>query len=40
MHYPHNRDTAWAVEDIIRKEGAVPATIAIIGGVIRIGLSK
>ena len=40
MEYPMNRDTAWAVEDIVRAEGAVPATVAIIGGVIRVGLSK
>lgn len=40
MEFPVNRDTAWAVEDIVRAEGAVPATVAIIGGVIRIGLSK
>ena len=40
MQYPHNFETAMAVEGIIRKEGAVPATIAIINGVIRIGLSK
>lgn len=40
MQYPTNRDTAWAVENIIREQGAVPATIAIINGVIRIGLTK
>ena len=40
MQYPHNRNTALAVEDIIRKEGAIPATVAIINGVIRVGLSK
>lgn len=38
MQYPMNRDTALAVEEIIRKEGAVPATIGILGGVIQIGL--
>ena len=40
MEYPLNRDTALVVEDIVRQEGAVPATIAIIKGVIKIGLSK
>lgn len=40
MPYPQNFETAMAVEGIVRKEGAVPATIAIINGVIRIGLSK
>lgn len=39
MPYPQNVQTAKEVEDIIRKNGAVPATIAIIGGKIKIGLS-
>ena len=38
MPYPSNLETARAVEAIIREEGAVPATIAILGGRIRIGL--
>lgn len=40
MEYPLNRDTAFAVEDIVRAQGAVPATIAILNGVIKVGLSK
>ncbi|MCL6598266.1 MAG: pseudouridine-5'-phosphate glycosidase [Alicyclobacillus macrosporangiidus] len=40
MPYPTNVQTAREVEDIIRREGAVPATIAIIGGRIRVGLSE
>ena len=32
MPYPQNVETALAVEQIIRDNGAVPATIAIIGG--------
>ena len=32
MSYPANVETARALEDIIRNEGAVPATIAVIGG--------
>jgi len=32
MPYPQNAQTALAVEKIIRDNGAVPATIAIIGG--------
>lgn len=40
MEYPLNRDTALAVEDIVRSQGAVPATIAILNGVIKVGLSK
>jgi pseudouridine-5'-phosphate glycosidase len=39
MPYPQNVDTAREVEQIIRDGGAVPATIAIIGGKICIGLS-
>ncbi|MDT8999947.1 pseudouridine-5'-phosphate glycosidase [Paucibacter sp. APW11] len=39
MPYPQNVQTAREVEALIRAEGAVPATIAIIGGKIRIGLS-
>ena len=40
MDYPQNRDTALAVEQIVRNNGAVPATIAIINGVIKIGLTS
>lgn len=39
MEYPTNRDTALAVEQIVRDAGAIPATIAIIEGVIRVGLT-
>ena len=39
MPFPKNVETALAVEDVIRKNGAVPATIAIIGGRIKIGLT-
>lgn len=39
MPYPKNVETAIAVEEVIRKNGAVPATIAIIGGKIKIGLT-
>lgn len=39
MPYPQNIETAKACEEIIREKGAVPATTAIIGGKIRIGLS-
>ena len=37
MPYPQNVETALAVEQIIRDNGAVPATIAIIGGRLKIG---
>lgn len=40
MPYPQNVQTARAVEAIVRENGAVPATIAVIGGKIRIGLSE
>lgn len=39
MPYPQNVQTAKEVEGIIRKNGAVPATIAILNGKIKIGLS-
>ena len=40
MPYPQNVETALNVEKIIRDNGAVPATIAIIGGRLKAGLSK
>jgi len=39
MPYPENLATAQTVEDLIRAAGAVPATIAVMDGAIRIGLS-
>ena len=39
MPYPQNVETALNVEKIIRENGAVPATIAIIGGRLKAGLS-
>ena len=40
MPYPANLATAREVEDIIRKQGAVPATIALYQGKIHIGLTS
>ena len=40
MPYPKNVETALRVEDEVRKNGAVPATIAIIGGRLKAGLTK
>ena len=40
MPYPQNVETALNVERIIRENGAVPATIAIIGGRLKAGLSR
>jgi pseudouridylate synthase len=39
MPFPQNFEMAEEVETIIRDTGAVPATIAIIGGKLKIGLS-
>lgn len=40
MPYPQNKETAINAENIIRENGCVPATIAIIKGKIKIGLSN
>lgn len=40
MPYPQNVETALRVEQEVRAHGAVPATIAIIGGVPTVGCSK
>lgn len=40
MPYPKNVETALAVEDVIRGNGAVPATIGILNGRIKIGMTK
>lgn len=40
MPYPDNLNTALEVESIIRKQGAIPATIALHRGKIHIGLTK
>jgi len=39
MPYPQNVETALRVERTIREEGAVPATVAVIGGRLKAGLS-
>ena len=39
MPWPQNLATAQAVEGIVRENGAVPATVAILGGVPHVGLS-
>lgn len=39
MPWPHNLDTARRVEAEVRRHGAVPATIAILGGRLKAGLS-
>ena len=40
MPYPQNVETALRVEEIIREHGAVPATIAILGGRLKAGCTK
>ncbi len=40
MPYPQNVETALAVEQIVRDNGAVPATIAVIGGRLKAGLTR
>ena len=39
MPYPQNKETAMTVEQIVRDNGAVPATIAIIGGKLTVGIT-
>lgn len=38
MPYPRNVETAKEVEQVVRDNGAVPATIAILGGRLKVGL--
>ncbi len=40
MPYPQNVKTALELETIVRNNGAIPATIAIIDGIVKIGLSS
>ena len=40
MPYPQNKETALEVEKIVRENGAIPATIAILNGKIKVGLTE
>lgn len=40
MPYPQNVETALKVEAIVRENGAIPATIAVLNGKLKVGLSK
>lgn len=40
MPWPENLDFAAKVEEVVRAEGAVPATMAIMGGKLKVGLSE
>lgn len=40
MPWPQNIETAQKVEDVVRSEGATPATIAIMDGILKVGLTQ
>ncbi|MGL5052311.1 MAG: pseudouridine-5'-phosphate glycosidase [Cetobacterium sp.] len=40
MPYPQNVETALKVEEIVRENRAIPATIAILNGKLKVGLTK
>ena len=40
MPYPENLEFAHKVEELVRGEGAIPATTAIIGGKLKVGLNS
>lgn len=40
MPYPQNVETALSVEEIVRQAGALPATIAILNGKMKVGLDR
>ncbi len=40
LPYPNNYETALEVENVIRNEGGIPATIAFLNGMLRVGLTK
>jgi pseudouridylate synthase len=40
MPWPANLDTALEVEDIVREQGAVPATIAVVDGAVQVGCDR
>ncbi|BDS14963.1 pseudouridine-5'-phosphate glycosidase [Aureispira anguillae] len=40
MPFPKNMETALAVEQIVRSNGAIPATIAILNGKFKVGLTQ
>ena len=39
MPYPKNVETALNAQNVVRENGAVPATIAIINGKLKVGLT-
>jgi pseudouridine-5'-phosphate glycosidase len=40
LPWPENKSVGLEIEEIVRKAGAIPATIAIMGGRVRIGLNN
>ena len=40
MAWPRNVETAFEVQDVIRERGAVPATIAVLDGRLKVGLNE
>jgi len=40
LPYPDNVSTALSMEEAVRKSGSTPATIAILEGIIKVGISK
>lgn len=40
LPYPENIETAKAIEDLVREQGVTPATIAVLAGKIKIGLTE
>ena len=40
LPYPHNLEVALGMEEAVRREGAIPLTIAVIDGKVKAGLSK
>jgi len=40
LPYPQNLEAALAIEERVRAEGAVPATIAVLGGALHVGLGQ
>src|SRR5437879_9007466 len=39
LPWPENLETARAAEDAVRRSGAVPATVAVLKGEVRVGLT-
>ena len=40
LPWPENLEVARQIEAVVREEGAVPATIAVVEGMVRIGLDR